>query len=186
MSLEEVGVVAQVLGLVLVAASLVFVGFQMRQTHAIERGNAQRDLLDQTRDWWMLGVQDQAWFDTICAGLHDFRSLDRFQQARFNAWGSNLQHIVEGVFFQHRSGLIVPTSHEGYTIALLSIVNTPGGRMWWEEASKVVNAEFSTYLSKRLAAEAATLPVWTDLLPHYRQSLAQPDTTGKQLGLDSK
>lgn len=125
----------------------------------------------------MLGVQDEAWFDTICAGLHDYRSLDRFQQARFNSWGFNLQHIVEGVFFQHRSGLIAPTSHEGYMLACLSILNTPGGRMWWEEASRVGNAEFFTDLSKRLAADAATLPVWTDLLPHYRKAFAQPDKT---------
>ncbi len=177
MSLEEFGLVAQVLGLLLVTASLAFVGFQMRQTHAIERGNAQRDVLNQTRDWWISGVQDQAWFDTISAGLQDFRSLDRFQQARFNAWGFSLQHIVEGVFFQHRSGLIHPTSHEGYVLACLAILNTPGGRMWWEEASKVGNAEFCTYLSKRLAAEAATLPVWTDLLPHYRLSFVQPGKT---------
>ncbi len=177
MSLEEFGLVAQVLGLVLVAASLVFVGSQMRQTHAIERGNAQRDLLDQTRDWWMLGVQDQEWFDTISAGLQDFSNLNGFQQARFNAWGFNLHHIVEGVFFQHRSGLIVPTSHEGYMLAFLSILNTPGGLMWWDEASKVGNAEFTAYLSKRLAAEAATLPVWTDLLPHYRQTFARQGKT---------
>lgn len=168
MSVEVLGLVAQVLGLVFVAASLVFVGFQMRQTHAIERGNAQRDVLNQTRDWWMLAVQDDAWFATISAGLNDFRSLDLYQQARFNAWGFNLQHIVEGVFFQNRSGLIMPTSHEGYMLAYLAILNTPGGRMWWEEASKVGNAEFCGYLSKRLAAEAGTLPSWSDLLPHFR------------------
>jgi hypothetical protein len=168
MDLEEIGLITQVLGLVLVAASLVFVGFQMRQTHAIERGNAQRDLLNQTRDWWVLGVQDQDWFDTISAGLHDFHSLDRFQQARFNAWGFNLLHIIEGVFFQNRSALFVSTSHEGYMLAALAILNTKGGRMWWAEASKVVNTEFSAYLSKRLAADAASLPAWNDLFPHFR------------------
>lgn len=46
--------------MLLVPASLVFVGMQMRQTHAIERGNAQRDLLNQTRDWWMTCVRDRS------------------------------------------------------------------------------------------------------------------------------
>ena len=53
MTLDVFGLIAQVLGLVFVAASLVFVGVQMRQTHAIETGNAQRDIWNQTRDWWM-------------------------------------------------------------------------------------------------------------------------------------
>ena len=175
MTLDVLGLIAQVLGLVLVAASLVFVGFQMRQTHAIETGNAQRDIWNQTRDWWMIPVQDEAWFDTISAGLHDFRNLERFQQARFNAWGFNLLHILEGVYFQKHSGLLSSTIHDGYVLAVLAILKTPGGKMWWDdEASKVVNAEFSAYLSKRLAAEAATLPVWTDLLPHFRQAFVQP------------
>jgi hypothetical protein len=175
MSVELLGLVAQVLGLVFVAASLVFVGFQMRQTHAIETGNAQRDIWNQTRDWWMIAVQDEAWFDTISAGLHDFRKLERFEQARFNAWGFNLLHILEGVYFQNHSKLISSTIHVGYIQAALAILNTPGGRMWWEdEASKVVNAEFAAYLSMRFAAEAATVPSWTDLLPHFRQRPGQP------------
>lgn len=169
MNIELLGLIAQVLGLVLVAASLVFVGVQMRQTHAIERGNAQRDILNQTRDWWMQCVQDREWFETVSKGMQDFRSLDAYQQARFNAWGFNLLHIVEGVFFQNRSGLIMPTSHEGYVIAVLSILKTPGGSVWWSEASRLINAEFAAYLSRRLAAEHASIPVWTELLPHYRR-----------------
>ena len=175
MSLEEAYYISQIVAVVAILGSLVAIYFQMRQNHAIERGNAQRDLLDQTRGWWLLGVQDEAWFGTISAGLHDFRSLDRLQQARFSAWGYNLLHIVEGVFFQNRSRLIISTSHEGYVVAALSIMNTPGWRTWWEdEASKVVNAEFSAYMSKRLAAEAATLPLWTDLLPYFKPQTPTP------------
>ena len=85
----------QILGVLLVSGSLVFVGLQMRQTHAIERANAQRDLLDQTRSWWLLGVENEAIFDTISAGLQDFKGLSRFQQGQFNAWGMSLHHICE-------------------------------------------------------------------------------------------
>ena len=57
MTLEDLSLIAQIASVLLVPASLVFVGMQMRQTHAIERGNAQRDLLNQTRDWWMTCVR---------------------------------------------------------------------------------------------------------------------------------
>jgi hypothetical protein len=173
MSLEELSLFAQVFGLVLVAASLVFVGFQMRQTHAIERANAQRDLLNQSREWWMLGVESEQMFDTISSGLQDFRGLSRFQQAQFHAWSANLLQLVTGVYFQHRAKLINPSSHEGFMRAFLSILNTPGGRQWWQISGDIGNREVATYMNARLAAEAATLPVWTDLLPHYRPPLLQ-------------
>lgn len=173
MSLEQVYYVSQIVAVVAILGSLIAIYFQMRQNHAIERANAQRDILNQTREWWMQTVETEAMFETISTGLRDFQALDRYGQARFNAIMFNLQHIVEGAFFQHRSKLINATSHEGYMLAYLAILNTPGGRTWWVEGSKVGNAELCTYLTKRLNAEGATLPLWTDLLPHFRPPLAQ-------------
>lgn len=174
MTLEEVYYVSQIVAVVAILGSLIAIYFQMRQNHAIERGNAQRDILNQTREWWMQCVEDEATFETIVAGLQDFAALDRYRKARFNAVLFSLQHIVEGVFFQHRSKLINATSHDGYMIAYLALMNTPGGRVWWEGASKVGNAELCAYLTKRLTAEGATLPLWTDLLPFFKPQSLKP------------
>ena len=167
MTLEDISLLAQIVAVLLIPASLVFVGMQMRQTHAVERGNAQRDILEQTREWWIQCVEDEETFDTLVAGLANYAALSRYRQARFNALGWSLQHIVEGVFFQHKASLINASSHEGYMVAFLAIINEPGGRQWWDDASKVGNAELCSYLSARLAAEASTLPLWTDLLPFF-------------------
>lgn len=168
MTLEHLSLVAQIIGVLLIPASLLFVGMQMRQNHAIELGNAQRDILDQSREWWNLCVADEETFDTFSAGLANYEKLSRYHQARFNAIGFDIQHIVEGAYFQHRVGLINASSHEGYVIAFLSILNTPGGGQWWSHAAKVGNAELCSYLSARLAAESSTLPLWSDLLPFFR------------------
>ena len=165
MTLEDLSLIAQIVSVLLIPASLLFVGMQMRQTLAIERGNAQRDILDQTRAWWLLCASDEAMFDTLSQGLADYRGLSRFEQARFSTLGFNLFHIVEGVFWQSRERLFTDSMREGYYVAFLSIINTPGGRQWWTEASQVGNAEVCDYLSQRLAKEAATLPLWTDLNP---------------------
>ena len=168
MTLEDFSLIAQIASVLLFPASLVFVGMQMRQTHAIERGNAQRDLLNQTREWWMICVSNEAMFDTFCEGLANYEGLSRFQKARFSTLGYNLFHIVEGIYLQDQDKLLADAMSEGYYIAFLSIINTPGGRQWWDEASKVGNAEVCCYLSVRLTAEAATLPLWTDLNPFFR------------------
>ena len=170
MTLEDLSLIAQIASVLLVPASLVFVGMQMRQTHAIERGNAQRDLLNQTRDWWMTCVRDEAIFDAYRAGLADYASLSRYQKARFSTLSFNLFHIVEGIYLQDKVKLLTDKMSEGYYIAFLSIISTPGGRQWWEEASRVGNFEVCRYLSARLANEAATLPLWTDLNPFFQFS----------------
>ena len=182
MTLEDLSLIAQIASVLLFPASLVFVGMQMRQTHAIERGNAQRDLLNQTREWWMICVSDEAMFDSFCKGMADYRGMSRLDQARFSTLGYNLFHIVEGVFLQDRDKLLADAMSEGYYMAFLSIINTAGGRQWWDEASKVGNAEVCRYLSARLIAEAATLPLWTDLNPFFRIPAAGPAELATQLG----
>ena len=168
MTLQDLSLIAQIIGVLLVPASLIFVGMQMRQTHAIERGNAQRDLLNQTREWWMVCVADEATFETFSKGLADYDGLSRFRQARFSALAYNIFHIVEGVYFQNRVRLITDSMAEGYFIAFLSMINTLGGRQWWGEMSKVGNAEICSYITARLAADTAKLPLWTDLVPFFR------------------
>ena len=182
MTLQDISLTAQVVGVLLIPASLLFVGMQMRQAHAVERGNAQRDILNQTRVWSMVCVEDEATFDTFSAGLVNYDALSKFRKARFNALGWNLMHIVEGVFFQHKTGLNNASSHEGYVIAFLAVINTPGGRQWWAGASKVANAELAAYLAGRLDAEAATLPLWTNLLPFFRLPTAEPILAQPALG----
>ena len=117
MTLEDLSLIAQIASVLLVPASLVFVGMQMRQTHAIERGNAQRDLLNQTRDWWMTCVRDEAIFDAYRAGLADYASLSRYQKARFSTLSFNLFHIVEGIYLQDKVKLLTDKMSEGYYIA---------------------------------------------------------------------
>ena len=168
MTLEDLSLIAQIASVLLVPASLLFVGMQMRQTLAIERGNAQRDILDQTRAWWMLSASDEATYETLSQGLANYSGLSHFQQARFSTLCFNLFHIVEGVFWQSRERVFSESMREGYYIAFLSIINTPGGRQWWQAASKIGNGEVCGYLSDRLANEAEALPLWTDLNPYLR------------------
>ncbi|MBM4204802.1 MAG: hypothetical protein FJ194_11725 [Gammaproteobacteria bacterium] len=144
--------------MIAILGSLIAIYFQMRQSHAQERANAQRDLLNQSREWWLLGVESEQTFDLICAGLQKFSGLGRYQQARFHALAANLLQVVTGAHFQHRDKLINSSSQEGFIRAFLAILNTPGGREWWQLSSKVGNQELATYLRTLLVAEAGTLP----------------------------
>lgn len=179
MTLEDIYYISQIVAVIAILGSLVAIYFQMRQNHAQELTNAQRDILNQSRDWWRLGVESEEMFTTICAGLQDFNSLTPFQQARFHAWASSLQQIATGAYFQNRSKLIYSSSHEGFMRAFLSILKTPGGRAWWDVSGKLANQELAAYLNKRLASDAATLPLWTDIVPHFRLPPARVETTNQ-------
>ena len=65
MNWDAIGAIGELVGGLIVVASLIFVGYQLRQTSMIERAKAQRDLLLQARAWVAMPSRDKERFDAI-------------------------------------------------------------------------------------------------------------------------
>ena len=168
MDLETIYYIGQTIAVVAILVSLLAIYQQQRQTNEIEKVDAFRDLAQQTRDWWSIYAQDEETFETVRRGLHDFSSMSPYQQACFNSWAMSVLHIIEGVFFQYRAKLLDESLHEGYMIAMLAVLKTPGGAQWWVHASNLINPGVSGYLTERLEKEREHLPAFTDIIPHLQ------------------
>ena len=158
MNLQDLSLVAQVIGVLLIPASLLFVGLQMRQTRVVERANAQRDLLSQCQVWTSLLIHDAGMFADVRDCLHDYDGQSPFKQNRFSGWAFHLLFICEQSYYQRRDRLINEQSFQGNVAVMLALLQTPGGRQWWLEAQKLVGRDIGTYLARRLAGGAENLP----------------------------
>jgi hypothetical protein len=169
MTLEQVSLIAQILSVLLVPASLVFVGMQMRQTHAIERANAQRHVLSQWQEWMNSLARDGEAFADVRDCLHDYSGQSEFKRHRFFAWAFESLWIAEQTLYQWKEGLINEKPFLGSINAVLAIIVTPGGQQWWVDAQKLVGGDIRDFLVKRLAGGEAELPPqWQELATHFR------------------
>lgn len=158
MTIEVISIVTQVGSLLLVSGSLIFVGRQMRQTHAIERANAQRHLITQWQEWLRIPSQDASMFADIRDCMHDYRGSPAFERQRFFSWAFHALWIAEQGLYQANDRLINKASFDRMVRATLAIMATPGGRQWWEEAQKLVGDDIREYLERQLAGSAERLP----------------------------
>ncbi len=169
MTLEQISLIAQIVSVLLIPASLIFVGMQMRQTHAIERANAQRHVLSQWQDWMNSLARDADAFADVRDCLHDYSGAPEFKRQRFFAWAFESLWIAEQTLYQWEEGLINEKPFVGSINAVLAIIITPGGRQWWVDAEKLVGSDIRDFLAKRLAGSAETLPQqWHELATHFR------------------
>ncbi len=169
MTLEDVALVAQIVSVLLVPASLVFVGMQMRQTHAIERANAQRHVLTQWQEWLKSIARDADAFTDVRDCLHDYTGQDEFKRHRFFAWAFESLWIAEQSLYQWNERLISEKPFVGSINAVLAIIITPGGRQWWVDAQKLVGGDIRDLLASRLAGHGESLPPqWDELATHFR------------------
>ena len=170
MELEEIYFLSQVIAAFALVASLIFVGLQVRQSnraaelsHAIERGNAQRQILDQTRTWHTIYAESEEKHAAIRKCLHDYSSGTPYQRAVFASWANRFLLLMEQAKFENLNTRI----GDRFTRTMLTILKSPGGREWWEYYSVAASDDVRAYLEDRLARERDELPNLWDLSDHF-------------------
>ncbi len=165
MTLEQWGYIGEIVAAAAVIASLLFVGFQLRQNGSIERANAQRDLLRQVADWMSLASSDPLLFEAVRECLDEFDSAEPIAKERFNAWAWKYLFLMEQVVYMNQDGFLNYGSFIRFEQAMLSIINTRGGRQWWSLAYKIVGTDVGNHIEKRLVETDGSIPPWNELMP---------------------
>jgi len=168
MSLESIYYVGQTIAVFAILISLVALWFQRRQTYSIEKSNAQRQLLDGCRSFFWSLSYDETLFEDVRFCLHEYDDADDFKKQRFWGWAFDLLMMTEQVFYQNRERLISEAQFNGFTAGMILVINTAGGRQWWEEARQLVSKDFSDFLHQRFERDGASLPQWTDIQKNLR------------------
>ena len=122
MQWDAIGAVGETVGALAVLITLIAIYFQIRQNQVLERESAQRNLLDQCRDYFNHLSSDQELFDDVRECLHEYSTADPFKKQRFFAWSFDLLFIVEQAYYQRREGLINEASFHGFTNGMLAVI----------------------------------------------------------------
>jgi hypothetical protein len=161
MSLEQLSYLSQIVASLGVVLSLLFVGYQVRQsTAALQRGEH-----NSTMQQWtvirMAIVQSREIAEFMTSGLQGKKALDAADQLRLeqflqeNAWAAF--HIWD----RTQRGVFPDGTFEFTGGALLcSILNTPQGNSWWQGAKSVgFVPQFVADVDAMLANDSRDLPV---------------------------
>lgn len=174
MTLEEISYLSQIAGSLAVIASLLFVGWQIRQhTAALERteANATQQQFQAIR-LLIAGDKDTA---RLWVALEQGKTLDPLERTRVVALVSEIVWCIFNVWDRSRRGLI-PRDEFGRQAAtyLVRILRTPFGGQWWLMAKAGYPPEFVAEVDKLVAAAPplATPALRLSARPRARKSKA--------------
>lgn len=138
MALEQLSYLAQIIGSIGVVLSLIFVGFQVRQSTAALQRNEHNSTMAQWTVIRMAIARDREVAELMTTGLDGTKELDPADQLRLDqilneyAWASF--HIWE----RTRRGIFPPGTFEFSCGSLLGdVLRTKRGRLWWQKAPSV-------------------------------------------------
>jgi hypothetical protein len=147
MELEQLYYLGELVGVVAIIGSLMFVGVQMRQSTHATRAASHHAITD-TMNQANLAIAHNPEFAQIwVSGLEDRGSLNESQMAQFDMQLLSYFHIFDTMFYQARVGagdVSLLKSEEG-GIAFLS--SQRGVQEWWSENPYGYSPEFRAYIN---------------------------------------
>ena len=179
MDIMELGAIGELVGGVAVVASLLYVGRQVRQSteqtrqsNAIERAQASRDI---TRDYNALatalsGVEEMT---LLREGMVDFNALCHNDQARLHFLLSMRVSHAASILLAAKEGLVDDGFARAWVRALAGWVAIPGLRTWWQRARQVFHEEVVAEVEALLEGSPPSAPateVYTWFGPDPRES----------------
>jgi hypothetical protein len=176
MTLEEIYYISQIVAVLAILVSLVFVGRQLRQGQKMERAAAQRDLLLRVAEWLRMVHQDEnGAFDKFILGLRDYENADALTQMKVEKCLAEFVFIAESALNMRKDGFFSDGTWSGIEGAALSLLRTPGGAQWWKYGERTIGAEIVKHLNKRLPEIDSATPHFLHFAPSYLNRLKELD-----------
>jgi hypothetical protein len=162
---DAIGASAEVIGVVTILLSLIYVAVQVRQSNKIAQGEAERDL----HHHWMQGLEslvaDKWTTETFLRGLADFDSLTSVEKTRLSYKLIELNVVYAAMLELNERGMVSTKLTEQCGDVIFSYIMTPGGRRWWE-----LNGPFQTnrdLINQRIKLEGGAFPSFFETLPYH-------------------
>ena len=132
-------------------------------------------MLIQAREWMNSTRLDPDLFCVVARLMEDYLGADPADQAKFSSWGFDLLFMVEAAMYMRRDGFQNEASFRGFEAVAISIIRTPGGAQWWEEARRVWGQDAVDHITARLQETVDDIPPWNELRPEFKRFVARAD-----------
>ena len=150
MTLSDLGNIGEFVGAIGVIGSLIYVGYQIRQnTIATERSNARQTASDHSRA--LHGVMEEKVAELVLRGLNNLDDLTPVEHYRFDLAISVWLESIEQAFADYQQKSFPESLILEYKNRIPGVLDTPGGRAWWEKRQVWFSKEFRKDVDELLA-----------------------------------
>ena len=167
MTLDELALIAQVLGVVLVVPTILYLAIQIRQNTRQMRENASHQYLDTNKDLNLALIENRQVAGVYRRGSVDFSALDADEKVQCFFFVGQYYQTFANMFDLWRGGTLPDTTWHPIRKHLISMMALPGTRHVWESwARQGLPPAFVEYVD--------SLPVSGEPTYSLEQALAGP------------
>jgi len=165
MTLEELAYLAEIIGVIIIVVTLLYLAIQVRQGAHLIRSESRQAAISNTREHLLAYLDNIDLFDKL-AGQE---KLSRDDQLRFSVlWLINMR-LREHEWIQYKDGILDERTWLSYREIIRITLSSKRQRTWWSKSKRLFDPDFVD-LVDRFIAETPESDVWDRSLRGWEES----------------
>ena len=162
MTLEQYAYLAEIIGVIIVVVTLVYLSLQVRQGANLMRSEARQALMNNTRGQVLAYLDNVDLFDKMA----DEEKLSPADQMRFSSlWILNMRNR-EHEWFQYKDGILDEPTWLSYREVIRLTLSSKRHRTWWNKMKGVFDSEFAKMVDQYID-DTPESDIWDEHLRHW-------------------
>jgi hypothetical protein len=175
MDLEQYAYLAQILGVIFVAATLVYLAIQVRHGAGLLRTENRLSLLENDRNVLLAYLENIDLFDKMASDA----ALTHSEQWRFSVlWIINMRNR-EHEWSQYRDGLLDKPTWLAYREIIRFTLGSKRRRVWWNSAKRGFSPDFVAMVDEFIGDAPDTDPM-DELFGQWEGRMPTPPSTASE------
>jgi hypothetical protein len=145
MTLEQIYYISQVVAVLAIFASLLFVGIQVRQNTATTRAVLHQSFTGAMNHLNATMAQSPELSRIWLKGFNDRAALNEVERWQFDMLLLSYFHVFDSMHYQTRTGVGESKLMKAEESGLRTLISQPSVRSWWNENPYGFSPEFRAY-----------------------------------------
>ena len=165
MTLEQYAYFAEIIGVIIVVVTLIYLSVQVRQGAHLMRSESRQGLINNQREVTSWYLDNMDLFDKMAGE----EKLSRTDQRRFSViWIANMRNR-EHEWFQYKEGILDEATWLAYREILRTTLASKRHRTWWNKAKSVFDSDFVETVD-RFIGEIPESDSWEEIMGTWEKA----------------
>ena len=148
MTLEQFAYLAEIIGVVFLIASLIYVGRQLHQNTEMMRAESRNSIQHNHQQEILTPVH----YPEIWRGFTGEKLSD--EKVRVNLWLTSSLRSREHEWIQYQNGALDKVAWEAFSKAIPLVLSSPQAHLWWEASKLIYDVKFASMVDGLLEKES--------------------------------
>ena len=147
MNWEAIAAISEVIGIVFVVFSLMYVATEVRQNTNALRSSANAAAISSIRDWNRDLIANTNLTKIFRKGVEDMSALNEDELSQFIMVMQNMMKTFEDMHYNYKKQIMDPSIWKGWENLGRIYFTSPGVRQYWSERYQIYSIEFQEWVT---------------------------------------